>query len=226
MALDGLQIIQIEVGLLQNFNELIADPATGECAVVDPAYEVDRLLKLARDRGWTIRTVLVTHTHHDHIDGVAELCAATSAVVRVGAREADAVRAAAPGVEVRPVSDGERVPIGGESIEALSTPGHTVDGTSYFTGGAIITGDTLFVGGVGRTDFPGGDASTLWRSLQKIAALPEETRVYPGHDYGTTPTSTVGWERTTNPYLRCATEEAFVALRTGKRSPRPTRGPR
>lgn len=222
----ALEIIQVEVGLLQNFNELLGDPSTLECAVVDPAYEVDRLLAMARQRRWKVTTVLVTHTHHDHIDGVAELCKETGAVVRVGAGEADALRAAAPDAIVRPVADGERIFVGGETIEAVATPGHTAAGTSYYTGAAVITGDSLFVGGVGRTDFPGGDARTLWRSLQRLAALPEETRVYPGHDYGQTPTSTIGWERTTNPYLLCQSEAEFVALRTGGRSPRPSRGPR
>ena len=106
-------------------------------------------------------------------------------------------------------------------IAALPTPGHTVAGTSYIVDGNVFTGDTLFVGGCGRTDFPGGDAPTLWRSLQRLAALPEETRVYPGHDYGATPTSTIAWERTTNPYLLCKSEAEFVALRTGKNAPRP-----
>ena len=115
---------------------------------------------------------------------------------------------------------------GRPSRSALSTPGHTVDGISYRTGDAIITGDTLFVGACGRTDFPGGDAPTLYRSLMKIAALSEETRIYPGHDYGKTPTSTVAWERAENPYLKVASVEEFVALRTGKNPPRPTRGPR
>jgi hydroxyacylglutathione hydrolase len=222
----SFEIVQIEVGLLQNFNELIADPATRECAVVDPAYEVDRLLKLAQERDWRITTVLVTHTHHDHVDGVAALCAATGAVARVGAGEAGPLKAAAPDAAIRPVADDEIIAIGNQSIRAISTPGHTIAGTSYYTGKEVITGDTLFVGGCGRTDFPGGHAPTLWRSLQRIAALPEETRVYPGHDYGQTPTSTVGWERTTNPYLLCQTEEEFVALRTGAKPPRPRRGAR
>ena len=222
----ALEIVQVEVGMLQNFNELIADPATGQCAVVDPAYEPDRLLSLAKQRGWTITTVLVTHTHPDHIEAVDLVCAATGAVVRVGAGEAERVKAVAPSAQVVPVADGEKVPIGNQHVTALSTPGHTVDGTSYYTGEAVITGDTLFVGGVGRTDFPGGDPGTLFRSLQRILELPEETRVYPGHDYGQTPTSTVAWERDTNPYLRCTTAEEFIALRTGKSPPRPIRGPR
>jgi glyoxylase-like metal-dependent hydrolase (beta-lactamase superfamily II) len=221
-----LEILQIEVGPAQNFNELIADPQSGACAVVDPAFEVDRLLRLARERGWTIETVLVTHTHPDHIDGVAELTDATGALVRVGAGEAEVVARFAPRARIAPIGDGERQPIGAGFAEAMKTPGHTVDGTSYLVDGAVMTGDTLFVGGCGRTDFPGGHAPTLWRSLQRIAALPEETRVYPGHDYGQTPTSTVGWEKTTNPYLLCRSEEEFVALRTGQRPHRPTRGRR
>ena len=83
------------------------------------------------------------------------------------------------------------------TIEALPTPGHTIAGTSYLVEGNVFTGDTLFVGGCGRTDFPGGDAPTLWKSLQRLAALPEETRVYPGHDYGQTPTST---------HIRCSAD--------------------
>lgn len=104
---------------------------------------------------------------------------------------------------------------------AALRPGHTIAGISYMVPGAVFTGDTLFVGGCGRTDFPGGNPHVLWQSLSRLSALPDETRVYPGHNYGETPTSTIGWERATNPYLRCRTEEEFVALRTGKNPPRP-----
>jgi len=93
-----------------------------------------------------------------------------------------------------------------------------VGGTCFLADGYIVTGDLLFVGGCGRTDFQGGDTSVMWRSLQRVAALPEETRVYPGHDYGATPTSTIGHERETNPYLRCKTFEEFRALRERKRA--------
>ena len=217
-------IVQIEVGLLSNFNELIA--SNGACAVVDPAYEVDRLLKEAAARSWRIESILVTHTHPDHIDGLAEMVQATGARVYVGTGEVERARAAAPSAEIVPLAGGERISLGEDVIETLATPGHTVSGTSYLVAGAVMTGDTLFIGGCGRTDFPGGDARVLWQSLQKLVALPEETRVYPGHDYGQTPTSTIGWEKTSNPYLLCADEDAFVALRTGKHPPRPMRGKR
>jgi glyoxylase-like metal-dependent hydrolase (beta-lactamase superfamily II) len=219
----SVEIFQTEVGLLSNLNELIADKKTARCAVVDPAYEVDRLLREAQARHWLIGTILVTHTHHDHIDGVAEMVRATGARVFVGAGEVAALQQAAPDAQIVGLHGGEQIELGESRIEALPTPGHTVAGTSYLVDGAVITGDTLFVGGCGRTDFPGGDPHILWRSLQRLAALPEETRVYPGHDYGQTPTSTIGWERTTNPYLLCADEAAFVALRTGKSAPRPTK---
>ncbi len=216
-----IEIFQIEVGMLSNLNELVADKKSGRCAVVDPAYEVDRLLREARERAWQIVAVLVTHTHPDHIDGVDELVRATGAEVFVGAGEAGRVRAEAPTAKVTELHGGERIAVGEEQIETLATPGHTIAGISYLAGGAVMTGDTLFIGGCGRTDFPGGDPRVLWRSLQKLAALPEETRVYPGHDYGQTPTSTIGWEKTSNPYLLCRDEEEFVALRTGRNPPRP-----
>jgi hydroxyacylglutathione hydrolase len=217
----GLEIFQIEVGLLRNFNELIADRESGACAVVDPAYEVDRLLREAAARGWKIEAVLVTHTHPDHVEGVEQLVRATGARVHVGAGEVEALQRAAPSAEIVPLAGGETIRVGGLAIEAIATPGHTVAGTSYLVDGNVCTGDTLFVGGCGRTDFPGGNPHLLWQSLQRLAALPEETRVYPGHDYGQTPTSTIGWERTSNPYLQCAGEAEFVALRTGKNAPRP-----
>lgn len=222
----ALVIFQYEVGLMSNFNELIGCTETGEGALVDPAFEVDRLLKAAREHDLRIITVLLTHTHHDHVDGVEAVTRATGARVYVGQDEVAAAQRAAPAAAITGLVGGERLILGRLSIEALPTPGHTVAGISYLVEGNVMTGDTLFVGGCGRSDFPGGDAPTLWQSLQRLAALPEETRVYPGHDYGATPTSTIGWECTTNPYLRCRSEAEFVALRTGKNPPRPTRGPR
>jgi len=146
---------------------------------------------------------------------------ATSAPVYVGAAEADALARSAPSAKVTPLHGGEQLDVGGLRIETLPTPGHTVAGISYVVDGNVFTGDTLFVGFCGRSDFSGGDAATLYRSLRRLADLPEETRVWPGHDYGKTPTSTIGWERTTNPYLLCASEAEFIALRTGKNAPRP-----
>jgi hydroxyacylglutathione hydrolase len=132
-------------------------------------------------------------------------------VVLIDPREREALPAGLPRVVT--IADGQDLLIGRRGVRALATPGHTVGGTSYLGDGLVVTGDVLFVGGCGRTDFPGGDPAALWASLQRLAALPEETRIYPGHDYGSTPTSTIGRELGENRYLRCRSLEEFRALR-------------
>ena len=196
------EVVQIEVGLLQNLCEILYCPETRAAAIVDPAWEVDRLLREVEARGLRVTHALITHTHEDHIEGVAELVQRTGAAVVVSPREAAAVAV-----------DRVDIAIGRCGVRALDTPGHTVGGTCYLADGFVITGDVLFVGGCGRTDFPGGDSTAMWRSLQRLMALPEETRVYPGHDYGATPTATLAHELRENPYLRCATFEEFRARR-------------
>jgi glyoxylase-like metal-dependent hydrolase (beta-lactamase superfamily II) len=205
------EVVQIEVGLLQNFCEILWCPETREAAVVDPAWEVDRLLREAAQRSLRITQILVTHTHNDHIEGVAALVAATGAAVAVHPNEAAALPPGLP--TIIPIRDLQDLPIGHRAVRALETFGHTAGGTSYLADGFVITGDVLFVGGCGRTDFPGGDVAAMWRSLQRLMALPEETRIYPGHDYGPTPTSTTGREAQENRYLRCQTLDQFRALR-------------
>jgi glyoxylase-like metal-dependent hydrolase (beta-lactamase superfamily II) len=209
------EVVQIEVGLLQNFCEILYCPDTRAAAIVDPAWEVDRLLREVERLGLTVTTALITHTHNDHIEGVAELVEKTGAAVVVNPREAERVRADAR--QILDAVDGHDIAIGRRGLRALETRGHTVGGTCYLADGFVVTGDVLFVGGCGRTDFAGGDTAEMWRSLQRLMLLPEETRVYPGHNYGATATSTIGHESRSNPYLRCATFEEFRALRERKR---------
>jgi glyoxylase-like metal-dependent hydrolase (beta-lactamase superfamily II) len=207
-------VFQIEVGLLQNFCEILYCPSTREAAVVDPAWEVDTLLREAKKLDVRLSTVLITHTHNDHIEGVGELCAATGAAVVVSPREASAIARVAPaaGAPVEAV-DRRDIAIGNCGVRVLETTGHTVGGVCFLGDGFVVTGDVLFVGGCGRTDFTGGNTAALWRSLQRLCALPEETRVYPGHNYGATATSSIAHELRTNPYLLCQTFEEFRALR-------------
>lgn len=209
------EVVQMEVGLLQNFCEILYCPETREAAIVDPAWEVDRLLAEVERLGLRVTTALITHTHNDHIEGVDLLVEKTGAVVVVNPREATAVRA--PGRTLVDAVDGRDVPIGRRGVRALEMRGHTAGGTCYLADGYIVTGDVLFVGGCGRTDFQGGDTGEMWKSLQRLMRLPEETRVYPGHDYGETPTSTIAHEIRTNRFMRCATFEEFRALRERKR---------
>jgi hydroxyacylglutathione hydrolase len=210
------EVVQMEVGLLQNFCEILYCPETREAAIVDPAWEVDRLLKEVGRLGLKVTTALITHTHNDHIEGVDALVDKTGAAVVVSPREAGAV--SAPGRKMIDAVDGLDVAIGKRGVRVLDTPGHTVGGTCYLADGYVVTGDVLFVGGCGRTDFKGGDSAQMWTSLQRLMRLPEETRVYPGHDYGETATSTIGQEIRTNRFMRCATLDEFRALRERKRS--------
>jgi glyoxylase-like metal-dependent hydrolase (beta-lactamase superfamily II) len=209
------EVFQVEVGLLQNFCEILYCPETHDAAVVDPAWEVDTLLREAKRLGVTISKILVTHTHNDHIEGVDDMVAATHATVVIHPNEEKALsETAAPRLHVRDRLD---IAIGNRGVRALETFGHTVGGTCYLADGYVVTGDVMFVGGCGRTDFTGGDTAAMWRSLQRLAALPEETRVYPGHNYGTTPTSTISRELAENRFLLCKTYEEFRQLRERKR---------
>jgi hydroxyacylglutathione hydrolase len=209
------EVVQIEVGLLQNFCEILYCPDTRVAAIVDPAWEVDRLLRETERLGLKVELALITHTHNDHIEGVGELVEKTGATVVVNPREAE--RVAGAGRTLADAVDGRDVAIGRRGVRALETRGHTVGGTCYLADGYVVTGDVLFVGGCGRTDFQGGDTAEMWQSLQRLMRLPEETRVYPGHNYGETPTSTIGHETRSNPFLRCATFEDFRTLRERKR---------
>jgi hydroxyacylglutathione hydrolase len=210
------EVVQIEVGLLQNFCEILYCPETREAAMVDPAWEVDRLLREIERLQLRVTTLLITHTHNDHIEGVAEMVQKTGAAVAVHPREADRVRAA--GRNLVDAIEGRDLALGRCGVRALETPGHTVGGVCYLADGYVITGDVMFVGGCGRTDFTGGDTAQMWQSLQRLARLPEETRVYPGHNYGDTETSTIAHELRSNRFLRCASLDEFRLLRERKRA--------
>lgn len=209
-----LEIEQIEVGLLQNFCEVIGCSQTGKAALVDPAFEVDRLLRVASERGWSVETILLTHTHDDHIAGLDEAAAATGAQVWCHPSEVETARQQAS--RVHAVEDSAWIDIGQGRVQAIYTPGHTPGCVCWYLPdpGALITGDVLFVGSSGGAS----NVSDMVDSLQRrIGGLPEETRLYPGHDYGKTPTSTLAWEFGNNPALLADSVEAFEDYKSGKR---------
>lgn len=194
---------QLQVGPLQNFCYLVGDRASGEAVVVDPHGEIDRLLARADAHGLRIQYILNTHTHWDHVAGNVELKERTGARVvthpsgRVG-RDLE-------------VEDGDTIPVGSLVLRVLHTPGHSPDSVCLLTDNKLLTGDTLFVGECGRADLPGGDAEALYHSLFRVLGrLDDDVEVYPGHDYGPTPSSTLGRERATNYTLQPRTREEFV----------------
>ncbi|MDO9641311.1 MAG: MBL fold metallo-hydrolase [Pseudotabrizicola sp.] len=227
---------------------LVADPATGAAAVIDPVLDFDpasgrtstasleRVLARIAVRGLTLERVLETHAHADHLTGADEIRARTGAPIGIGARITEVQKVFGVLFEAHDVTadgvvfdslyaDGARFTLGALPVEVMHTPGHTPACVSYHIGDAVFTGDTLFMPdyGTARCDFPGGDARTLYRSIQRILALPPGTRIFVGHDYLPEGRSGFRWETTVaaqasdNVHIGGGrTEDAFVALREAR----------
>lgn len=203
------------------YTYLIACERTREAVLIDPVLEtVDRDLALLDELGLTLKCTAETHIHADHVTGAARLRQET------GSKAAVPERSAADHVDLA-VREGEAIEIGDLELRPLYTPGHTDDHHAYLLrssdGLRVFTGDALMIDGCGRTDFQNGDAATLYRSVhEKIFALPDDTLVYPGHDYQQRRVSSVGQEKARNPRLGCGkTLDEFVAIMNGLNLPRP-----
>jgi glyoxylase-like metal-dependent hydrolase (beta-lactamase superfamily II) len=205
-----LTLLQIHLGGDRNWQYVLAD-ATGEAAIVDPGHDPDGLRTILAERDLAPRAILVTHGHGDHVGGVAQLASGTGAAVHAG------TTGTAPGA--RAVADGEVLRVGALEITALRTPGHAPDHVCFLCQDALISGDLLFCGKVGGTGpyFAGSSAADEWDSLQRLLQLDDAVRVFPGHDYfggpGEMTASTIGHERASNPFLRCADLAAFEDLK-------------
>lgn len=204
---------QIEVGPMAVFAYLVGDEQTGEGIVIDPAAEAEHLIDEAKHMGFTITMIVNTHGHVDHIGANGEVKQKTGAPIVIHELDAPLLVTTpasyfrmfggkpSPPAD-RTVKDGEVITVGGVKLQVIHTPGHTPGSICLYTGGMVFTGDTLFVGSVGRTDLPGGSWAQLYRSLtEKLASLPDDTKVMPGHNYGPTPVSTLGYERRHNPFM-------------------------
>lgn len=199
------------------YTYLIADPATKEAMLVDPVVEqVKRDLKLLQELGLTLRYCLETHIHADHVTGTSQLREATGCLGIVP-EKAHATCAD------RYIQDGERLQLGSVTIDAIATPGHTDCHMAYLVNGdRVLTGDALFIRSCGRTDFQSGDAGTLYDSVrQRLFSLPDETLVYPGHDYQGHTVSTIGEEKQWNPRFVGRNREQFIEFMDALHLPNP-----
>lgn len=203
---------QIPVGQMQNFSYLIGDEDSKEGAVVDPAWEVDKILKIAKKHNLNIKKILMTHTHMDHIQGVKELAGETGAVVYVHRNGEEEIKSLGV-ANINVVSEGDVIKIGKLNVEVIHTPGHIPDMICLLVNNKLLTGDTLFVEGCGRVDLPGSDMKKMFESLQRIKKMDEDIEIYPGHDYGSMPSSTIKYEKENNPYLKCSSFEEFSTIR-------------
>jgi hydroxyacylglutathione hydrolase len=194
---------QFRVGPYLNFTYLVADEEGGEGVVIDPSFGVDPVLEGIDARRVKVRYILNTHSHPDHIAGNQDVRSRTGAKVV-------AHRVAPLGQDLS-VDEGDAFDTGRLRFRVMHTPGHTKDSVLYLFEGHVATGDTLFVGECGRTDLPGGDPSEMYDSLhRRLLSLDDGLVVLPGHDYGPTPTSTIGRERSENYTLQPRTREEFL----------------
>ena len=186
-----------------NFSYIVADEATKEAAVVDPSFNSEVIIPLLKDQELNARYVINTHHHRDHTAGNKDIKAAFNAKI-VAHRLSKIVKDIT-------VVDGTVIKVGKIPINIIHTPGHSPDSICLLVNGLLLTGDTLFVGECGRTDTPGGNPKDLYESLfEKLMKLEESIEVYPGHDYGPLPHSTIGQEKKTNYTLEKRTLEEFI----------------
>lgn len=200
-------IKQITVGPMANFAYLIGDENAHECAIVDPGWDCAEILRVAESLSLAVTKILLTHSHFDHARAVEELAKATKATVYVHKKEASEIP---KGLTVEATQDGTVVKIGSIEVRCLHTPGHTPGSQCFVAGGAIFTGDTLFVEGCGRVDLPGSNPKEMMLSLKRLATLDPKLVVYPGHNYGPSPASTIGEEIKNNPYLSATSESMLI----------------
>ena len=186
-------IKQLDIGYMDNFCYIVGCERTRKAFVIDPGHDVDRIVSATEKQGLEIETIVNTHAHGDHTAGNAKLKSLTGAKIVIHALDA----AGYPAADVL-LEDEKTLQLGEITFDIIHTPGHTPGGICLHAEGNLFTGDTLFVGDSGRTDLPGGDRPTLGQSIRRLMQLPDDTIIWPGHNYGPTPTSTIGWEKRNN----------------------------
>jgi len=209
-----MDIEQMQVGFMAVFCYLVACPTTKEALVIDPAGDEDKIVRRIDDKGYNLKYIVDTHGHGDHTCGNARVKELTGAKIMMHKLDDQLYNtpeghsmsrqwgfAPSPPVDVL-IEDGDKIVIGDVSLEVIHTPGHSPGGVSLYGPGHVFTGDTLFVGGIGRTDLPGASMSQFMNSIkERLLTLPGDTVVWPGHDYGSKPSSTIDIEKKTNPWL-------------------------
>ncbi len=214
MSLEQELIIeQIPVGPMQNFAYLVGSMKSREVVLIDPAWDIQGLLDLISERGYKLKGALVTHYHPDHcggsfgqntVDGVAELLELNPVRVYTHKLEADGVKKVTgiSDTDIVKVGSGDRLEVGDIEVEFLHTPGHTPGSQCFRIKRALVSGDTLFVDGCGRVDLPGSNSEDMFHSIRKLAALPDDTILLPGHNSSAVPQAALGDIKESNTYMR------------------------
>jgi len=213
-----MYVKQILTGTMNNFSYLVAGGSGKKGAVIDPGCsgkDVDIIVSEASGSDICISHVITTHTHRDHVGGVRDLIKKTGAKLLLHQAEAEEMTRMGHKPDML-VTDGDLLDLDGLTLKIIHTPGHSRGSICIYSKNKLFTGDTLFVGGCGRADLPGGNPEELYHSLYgRLMTLPDDTEIYPGHNYGRTPASTIGTEKETNKYLMCRSLNEFLRIRMG-----------
>ncbi len=225
---ETIYLRQMELGPMQNFVYLVGDPATKQCVVVDPAWEIDTIARTAAADDMVIVGALVTHTHQDHVGGSLESWGMPGRIpgveellekipIKVYVHKAEREFLKGFGSDLVKVDGNDTLKVGRLELTFLHTPGHTPGSQCFLVDGRLISGDTLFIGSCGRTDLPGSDPTQMYYSLtQRLYKLPDDTVLFPGHNYGG-PSSTIGDEKRQNPFMRFTALGDFLRVMGGGR---------
>jgi hydroxyacylglutathione hydrolase len=214
-AMSGSELLieQLQIGPMQNFVYIVGSRTTREGVLVDPAWDIDALSAHLDERGYKLTGALVTHYHPDHVGGgfggrkiagLAELLARHPVKIYAHKHEADGVRKVT-GIsenDLVKVDSGDKLEVGEIEVEFLHTPGHTPGSQCFRIRNTLVSGDTLFIQGCGRVDLPGSDPEEMYHSLRRLAELPDDTLLLPGHHYSEAPNATMAETKRQNPYLR------------------------
>jgi hydroxyacylglutathione hydrolase len=217
MAAPTLYFKQIQIGPMQNFAYLIGDATKREALVVDAAWDIPAIVRIAEQDGYTINKALVTHYHQDHlggdfqgykIPGAAELLETVKAKVYINKAEAPFLNriAGLSASDIVQVEGGDTTNVGNIKVTFIHTPGHTPGSQCFLVENCLVAGDTLFIGSCGRVDLPGSNPEDMYYSLQTLSKLTDETILYPGHNYAGQPSDTIAQQRRHNMYLHLSTK--------------------
>jgi len=198
-----MKVYQLEVGNMQNFTYVLEDEETKDAIIIDPSWDLDLVIETLERNSLKTKYVVNTHHHFDHTIGNDAIAKHTKS--KILQHESSTLKN-----DMR-LSDGEKIKFGNSELTVIHTPGHSKDSICLVGDGKIFSGDSLFVGNCGRIDLPGGSAKELYHSLfDIICKLGDNLILYPGHNYGISPNSTIGAEKKTNFVLQPRTEEEFV----------------
>ncbi len=217
---DNLYFKQFELGPMQNFVYLVGSLETRKAAVVDAAWDIEEILRIAAEDDMELTHACVSHTHPDHIggqfsglhiEGITELLEKANVKVIVHKEEAEFLKSLSPSDLIK-VDSGDEIDLGGINIRLIHTPGHSPGSQCFLIDDRLVSGDTLFIGSCGKVDLPGGNAEQMYFSLtQRLMDLPETTLLFPGHNYSDKSNSTLGEQRRTNPYLQFHSLRDFLS---------------